>query len=222
MAASVAGQMRLPAREPPSIITDSVMTNNLQALGTIAPSDRKTNRTSPTLRLRHKAKTYPSRPSCRTTAHQSGPASATAYLQDANQINANLALQQIVTKAAARRDEIRIPGLAGYEATTTPTSQRPAAARRTCLRSVLVAKQKKTRGMQHGTGLFNYIAQRASLLQQRRHPPLPRWIHIVIALATIVLVWFGVQEALASAHARRVQHGEVPHLFMLLTFAYRW
>jgi hypothetical protein len=46
-------------------------------------------------------------------------------------------------------------------------------------------------------------------------------IHIVIALATIMLVWFGVQEALASAHGGAgFSMGRFLNLFMLLTFAY--
>jgi hypothetical protein len=46
-------------------------------------------------------------------------------------------------------------------------------------------------------------------------------IHIVLALATIVMVWFGVQEALASAHGEAgFSMGRFLNLFMLLTFAY--
>jgi hypothetical protein len=46
-------------------------------------------------------------------------------------------------------------------------------------------------------------------------------IHIVLALATIMLVWFGVQEALASAQGGAgFSMGRFLNLFMLLTFAY--
>jgi hypothetical protein len=46
-------------------------------------------------------------------------------------------------------------------------------------------------------------------------------VHIVLALATIMLVWFGVQEALASAHGGPgFSMGRFLNLFMLLTFAY--
>jgi hypothetical protein len=46
-------------------------------------------------------------------------------------------------------------------------------------------------------------------------------IHIVIALATIMMVWFGVQEALASAHGGAgFSMARFLNLFMLLTFAY--
>jgi type IV secretory pathway VirB6-like protein len=46
-------------------------------------------------------------------------------------------------------------------------------------------------------------------------------IHIVIALATIMLVWFGVQEALASSQGGPgFSMGKFLNLFMLLTFAY--
>jgi len=59
--------------------------------------------------------------------------------------------------------------------------------------------------------LFQFIAQACQSLAATVAPSITAMgIHIVIALATIVLVWFGVQEALASATASRVQHGEVP------------
>src|SRR6202035_2368136 len=46
-------------------------------------------------------------------------------------------------------------------------------------------------------------------------------VHIVLALATIMMVWFGVQEALASAHGSPgFSMGRFLNLFMLLTFAY--
>jgi hypothetical protein len=44
---------------------------------------------------------------------------------------------------------------------------------------------------------------------------------MVLALATIMMVWFGVQEALASAHGGPgFSMGRFLNLFMLLTFAY--
>ena len=46
-------------------------------------------------------------------------------------------------------------------------------------------------------------------------------VHIVIALATIMLVWFGVQEALASAQGGPgFNMGKFLSFFMLITFAY--
>src|SRR5580704_18677488 len=46
-------------------------------------------------------------------------------------------------------------------------------------------------------------------------------LHMVIALATIMLVWFGVQEALASSQGGPgFNIGKFISLFMLLTFAY--
>ena len=73
-----------------------------------------------------------------------------------------------------------------------------------------------------GTGLFNYIAQACQSLAATTAPTITAMgIHIVIALATIVLVWFGVQEALASAHGGAgFSMGRFLNLFMLLTFAY--
>src|SRR5450759_4536322 len=70
--------------------------------------------------------------------------------------------------------------------------------------------------------LFQYIAQACQSLAATVAPSITAMgIHIVIALATIVLVWFGVQEALASAHGESgFSMGRFLNLFMLLTFAY--
>src|SRR5260370_18828943 len=46
-------------------------------------------------------------------------------------------------------------------------------------------------------------------------------LHMVLSLATIMMVWFGVQEALASAHGGPGFHmGKFLNFFMLITFAY--
>jgi len=46
-------------------------------------------------------------------------------------------------------------------------------------------------------------------------------VHMVIALATIMLVWFGVQEALSSAHGGPgFSVGKFLSFFLLITFAY--
>src|ERR1700674_700391 len=73
-----------------------------------------------------------------------------------------------------------------------------------------------------GTGLFEFIAQGRQSLAATAAPSITAMgIHIVIALATIMLVWFGVQEALASAHGGPgFSMGRFLNLFMLLTFAY--
>src|ERR1700733_6016450 len=73
-----------------------------------------------------------------------------------------------------------------------------------------------------GTGLFDFIAQACQSLAATVAPSVTAMgIHIVLALATIVLVWFGVQEALASAHGGPgFSMGRFLNLFMLLTFAY--
>jgi hypothetical protein len=71
-------------------------------------------------------------------------------------------------------------------------------------------------------GLFDYIAQGCQSLAATAAPTITAiGIHIVIALATIMMVWFGVQEALASAHGEGgFSMGRFLNLFMLLTFAY--
>src|ERR1700686_3355613 len=73
-----------------------------------------------------------------------------------------------------------------------------------------------------GTGFFNFIAQACQSLAATVAPSITAMgVHIVLALATIMLVWFGVQEALASAHGGAgFSMGRFLNLFMLLTFAY--
>jgi hypothetical protein len=71
-------------------------------------------------------------------------------------------------------------------------------------------------------GFFEYIAQGCQSLAATAAPSITAMgIHIVIALATIMMVWFGVQEALASAHGGAgFSMARFLNLFMLLTFAY--
>ena len=73
-----------------------------------------------------------------------------------------------------------------------------------------------------GAGLFEFIAQGCQSLAATAAPSIAvMGIHIVLALATIVMVWFGVQEALASVHdGAGFNMGRFLNLFMLLTFAY--
>src|ERR1700751_2222036 len=70
--------------------------------------------------------------------------------------------------------------------------------------------------------LFQYIAQACQTLAATVAPSITAMgVHIVLALATIMMVWFGVQEALASAHGGPgFSMGRFLTLFMLLTFAY--
>lgn len=71
-------------------------------------------------------------------------------------------------------------------------------------------------------GLFDYIAQACQSLAASAAPSITAMgTHIVLALATIMLVWFGVQEALASAHGGPgFSIARFLNLFMLLTFTY--
>src|ERR1039457_2334339 len=73
-----------------------------------------------------------------------------------------------------------------------------------------------------GTGFFNYFAQACRSLAATAAPSITAMgIHIVIALATIMLVWFGMHEALASAHrGPGFSMARFLNLFMLMTFAY--
>src|SRR6202050_80193 len=70
--------------------------------------------------------------------------------------------------------------------------------------------------------LFQFIAQACQSLAATTAPSITAMgIHIVLALATIMLVWFGVQEALASAHGGPgFSMAKFLNLFMLMTFAY--
>src|SRR5260370_25814613 len=80
--------------------------------------------------------------------------------------------------------------------------------------------EESKQGRNMGTGLFDFIAQGCQPLAATAAPSSTAiGIHIVLALATIMLVWFGVQEALASAHGEAgVSMGSVRNLFMRLTF----
>jgi len=73
-----------------------------------------------------------------------------------------------------------------------------------------------------GTGLFDLIAQGCQSLAATAAPSITAMgIHIVIALATMMLVWFGVQVALASSQGGAgFNIGKFISLFMLLSFAY--
>ena len=70
--------------------------------------------------------------------------------------------------------------------------------------------------------LFQFIAQACQSLAATAAPTITAMgIRMVLALATIVMVWFGVQEALASAQGEAgFSMGRFLNLFMLLTFAY--
>ena len=71
-------------------------------------------------------------------------------------------------------------------------------------------------------GVLNWITQGCDTLTSTASPSIDALgLHICIALATIMLVWFGVQEALASAHGGPgFSMGRFLSFFMLITFAY--
>lgn len=70
--------------------------------------------------------------------------------------------------------------------------------------------------------LFNFITQACTSLTNTVSPTVDAMgVHICIALATIMLVWFGIQEALASAQGGPgFSMGKFLSFFMLITFAY--
>jgi hypothetical protein len=71
-------------------------------------------------------------------------------------------------------------------------------------------------------GLLQWITQACDSLTATAAPTIDALgIHICIALVTIMLVWFGVQEALASAQGGPgFNMANFLNLFMLITFAY--
>jgi type IV secretory pathway VirB6-like protein len=71
-------------------------------------------------------------------------------------------------------------------------------------------------------GVLNWITQGCDALTSTASPTIDALgLRICIALATIMLVWFGVQESLASAHGGQGFHmGKFLSFFMLITFAY--
>ena len=73
-----------------------------------------------------------------------------------------------------------------------------------------------------GYGAIHWITQGCDTLTATASPSVDALgLHICIALATIMLVWFGVQEALASAQGGPgFNMGKFLNFFMLVTFAY--
>jgi type IV secretory pathway VirB6-like protein len=71
-------------------------------------------------------------------------------------------------------------------------------------------------------GLLNWITSACDNLTQTVAPSINALgLHIVIALATVMLVWFGVQEALASSQGGPgFNIGKFLSFFLLITFAY--
>jgi len=133
---SVAGQLQIAAQGATVDINDSVMTNNLQALGTIRAN--QTTRQADIANL--EAATRSQDVSQLTIMAELQRINQALLLQlrtqqDANQINANLALQQIIAQKQQQDAMNRhFATQQDTKATTTPTSQRPAAERRTCSR----------------------------------------------------------------------------------------
>jgi len=70
--------------------------------------------------------------------------------------------------------------------------------------------------------IFLWITQACNSLTSTMAPSIDAMgVHICIALATVMLVWFGVQEALASAQGGPgFSMGKFLNFFMLITFAY--
>src|SRR5665213_3021280 len=71
-------------------------------------------------------------------------------------------------------------------------------------------------------GLLNFITQGCDQLASTAAPSITAMgLRMCIALATIMLVWFGVQEALSSAHhGHGFSMARFISFFMLITFAY--
>src|SRR5487761_491421 len=71
-------------------------------------------------------------------------------------------------------------------------------------------------------GVLNWITQGCDALTSAAAPSIDSLgLHMCIALATIMLVWFSVQEALASAQGGPgFNMGKFLNFFMLITFAY--
>src|SRR6202044_2934545 len=71
-------------------------------------------------------------------------------------------------------------------------------------------------------GVLNWITQGCDTLTSTAAPSIDALgLRICIALATIMLVWFGVQESLASANGGPgFNMGKFLNFFLLITFAY--
>jgi hypothetical protein len=115
--ASMAGQLQIAAQGATVDISDSVMTNNLQALGTIRGN--QTTRQTDIANLEAATQTQdPSQQTIMAELQRINQALLLQLrtLQDANQINANLALQEIVAQKQ-QQDAMKVAfrDSAGYE-----------------------------------------------------------------------------------------------------------
>src|ERR1700726_2763690 len=116
--ASMAGQLQIAAQGATVDISDSVMTNNLQSLGTIRAN--QTTRQTDIANLEAATQTQdPSQQTIMAELQRINQALLLQLrtLQDANQINANLALQQIVAQKQ-QQDALK----AGFQDTTNYAS----------------------------------------------------------------------------------------------------
>jgi type IV secretory pathway VirB6-like protein len=73
-----------------------------------------------------------------------------------------------------------------------------------------------------GQNLFNFISGQCDTLAATTSPGIDAiGLHIVLALATIMMVWFGVQEALSAAQGGPgFNMAKFLNFFLLITFAY--
>jgi type IV secretory pathway VirB6-like protein len=73
-----------------------------------------------------------------------------------------------------------------------------------------------------GQNLFNFISAQCDSLAATTSPGIDAiGLHIVLALATIMMVWFGVQEALSAAQGGPgFNMAKFLNFFLLITFAY--
>ena len=204
--ASMAGQLQIAAQGATVDISDSVRTTTRKHLGPTPPIRPQGRRTLQIWRPQPRPRTRPSKPSwLKLQRINQALLLQLRTLQDANQINANLALQQIIAqkqqqdamKSTLRTLPVRELLQRQYHHDQQWVRQPPNA-------GVLRAASKRTK---KGEGIRIYVY---SLSIHRSGVPVAGWtvapsitamgVHIVLALATIMMVWFGVQEALASAH----------------------
>ncbi len=162
------------------------------------------------------------RPTCSSWA----TTTATLIASDANRLGDSIATTcdceaRITSKNRVTAEEPSATPR-GTRAITTPISPPLATAQRIFLHKRTERKTNPKGDKGNGHGLFDYIAQACQSLAATAAPSITAMgTHIVLALATIMLVRFGVQESLASAHGGPgFSMARFLNLFMLLTFAY--
>src|SRR6202167_3177189 len=214
---SLSGQQQIAAQGATSDINDSVTASNLQTLGTIRANSQQRQADINALAAASNS-TDPTQQTELATLQRINRALILQLMaqQEANQISQANTLQQIVSQKQ-QQDALK----ATFQQANQFQSAYNAIAPSYAGAAAAMRYYPRPRARQT-MNLLNWITQACSSLTSTVSPSVDAMgVHICVALATIMLVWFGVQEALASAQGGPgFSMGKFLNFFMLITFAY--